>query len=1009
MKPSNYLYRSSDRSGYRRLIGLFFVKTTRNFPVVRGFRVLGVMLIAGLLTLQGSTVASATTPTTTTAVIGTPQWKQWEHAIDQLPIPHSGCFSASYPNLQWQGAACTNAHSSAAPELPATHDAAQPLDTMGPPELVGTTTDYVAQSTGEPITSVTGSFPNISTGATEHSATTPTQPPNATQPNLYSLQINSTTKLKSPQCSTNPHPNPSCRGWQQFVYNSGTKKIFIQYWLLTYANTNTLTHTTQCPPTFTNHSITTTPTKKVPKRNQRPKDCYKPTTNNHGKGLTENPSVQTLTKVTFVATATPTGTDTLRMTTLKTGMVVVTGTKDSLLGLGHVWSQAEFNIFGNDDAHVADFSATTTLKVKTTVETGGFAGATEIKCVITSFTGELNNLTLLPSPTFTTKSLGAGMLFQEGTRGHSFTHNPPSCAGAHGFGETHLTTLSKLHYTFQAQGDFELATTGPTTTAPPTTTKPHITTVPTTTTLTDSTTTAPASPRAPSTRTQQNFNVQARQVPVKESYGTVAYNSAVAARVDTSDVAVCTSPTRLEVNDSTVTLPNGSRMTLPGGASVSLENGAYVIRDGTGNSVRAQVRSNTIPIPAGGPKVITNINVTVGIGTWPEPVKGLLASAASNPDAIEARTGTILTSPYTFIEFYDVYANSWRVTPSQSLLSPCGAPPPSTVPHNVLTASNLTPTIAKTARAVCVAAGVKGALLNDCTLDVAVLGKTAVNGYLGATAISTTVTVATINPAPVPTTSLSGGGQSGPFISVPTGTPVTDTATLHGVSATAGGTVTYRVFSNDTCTTAVATATSTVKVSTGVVPMSSPVTLPRGGTYFWKATYSGDAVNAPSYSTCGLAGEVETVTPRPTRLTTSLSGSGVFGGGPCWWLGDFITVFAGTAVTDSATLTGANASFAVGTVTYTVYAPTFSPTSPYIQWKPVASGGTVTVTNGKVPNSEPVTLPPGTYEWQATYSGDPSNRPSTSPLGSETETVVPVPQCKYGWQWGLNGGCKVSH
>ena len=46
-------------------------------------------------------------------------------------------------------------------------------------------------------------------------------------------------------------------------------------------------------------------------------------------------------------------------------------------------------------------------------------------------------------------------------------------------------------------------------------------------------------------------------------------------------------------------------------------------------------------------------------------------------------------------------------------------------------------------------------------------------------------------------TSLSGGGQSGTSINVPTGTAVTDTATLSGTNAAAAtGTVTYNVYSD---------------------------------------------------------------------------------------------------------------------------------------------------------------------------------------------------------------------
>ncbi len=104
------------------------------------------------------------------------------------------------------------------------------------------------------------------------------------------------------------------------------------------------------------------------------------------------------------------------------------------------------------------------------------------------------------------------------------------------------------------------------------------------------------------------------------------------------------------------------------------------------------------------------------------------------------------------------------------------------------------------------------------------------------------------------------------------------------------------------------------------------MTLANAGTYYWQATYSGDANNATSTSTCGPAGEIETVTSatpppsiKPTHLRTSLLGSGRFGGGWCHWFGDVIFVFSGASVTDSATLSGTEPRAAGGTVTYTVY------------------------------------------------------------------------------------------
>jgi hypothetical protein len=74
---------------------------------------------------------------------------------------------------------------------------------------------------------------------------------------------------------------------------------------------------------------------------------------------------------------------------------------------------------------------------------------------------------------------------------------------------------------------------------------------------------------------------------------------------------------------------------------------------------------------------------------------------------------------------------------------------------------------------------------------------------------------------------------------------------------------------------------------------------------------------------------------------------------------------------------------------------------------PAGFGGTFPVTNGSVPNSNPVTLSTdGTDYWQASYSGDARNAPSSSPRGSETEIVGSVPHCKNGWNCGFDGGCK---
>jgi len=116
-------------------------------------------------------------------------------------------------------------------------------------------------------------------------------------------------------------------------------------------------------------------------------------------------------------------------------------------------------------------------------------------------------------------------------------------------------------------------------------------------------------------------------------------------------------------------------------------------------------------------------------------------------------------------------------------------------------------------------------------------------------------------------------------------------------------------------------------------------------------------------------------TQAPTRISNSLSGGGETGA--------VITVGPGTPVTDQAVLSGPNVSSDPASVTYTVY----SLSSWHWGWSKVASGGTVTVTGGIVPPSQPVTLGPGVYTWKASYTGDANNAPSTSRRCSGIEIV----------------------
>jgi hypothetical protein len=95
---------------------------------------------------------------------------------------------------------------------------------------------------------------------------------------------------------------------------------------------------------------------------------------------------------------------------------------------------------------------------------------------------------------------------------------------------------------------------------------------------------------------------------------------------------------------------------------------------------------------------------------------------------------------------------------------------------------------------------------------------------------------------------------------------------------------------------------------------------------------------------------------------------------------------AGTAVTDSATIVGAvaPAGTATGKATFTVYSDS------HCQLPVAGQAQSVSVTGGSATTS-PITLPAGTYYFQAQYFGDANNVGGLSACGSEILVVQPTP------------------
>ncbi len=194
------------------------------------------------------------------------------------------------------------------------------------------------------------------------------------------------------------------------------------------------------------------------------------------------------------------------------------------------------------------------------------------------------------------------------------------------------------------------------------------------------------------------------------------------------------------------------------------------------------------------------------------------------------------------------------------------------------------------------------------------------------------------------------------------GDPVTDSATLTGATANAGGTVKYSAYAGANNCTGTDLLNSTVTVTNGVVPDSAAFSTQTAGNYSFQAVYSGDANNNGPTSVCSTEQLLVKTTP---KITTTLS---------------TVQVVVGGTVHDSSVLLGATAD-AGGTVKYTAYSDSACSLN-------ARDAGTKTVTNGIVPDSDSLQFnSAGIFYWQAVYSGDANNNGATSVCTDELLTV----------------------
>jgi hypothetical protein len=160
------------------------------------------------------------------------------------------------------------------------------------------------------------------------------------------------------------------------------------------------------------------------------------------------------------------------------------------------------------------------------------------------------------------------------------------------------------------------------------------------------------------------------------------------------------------------------------------------------------------------------------------------------------------------------------------------------------------------------------------------------------------------------------------------------------------------------------------------VPAVAGYTPATAGTYWWYASYAGDANNSASNSGCGTAMTSTVVGKTTTAATAAAPATGTAG-----------TAIATTAI--GSTLSGATTA-ATGTVTFTVFGPQASaPTTCTTGGTQVGTAVTVTGNATYRPSASFTPSSAGSYWWYASYSGDANNGASNSGCGAAmTKTVA---------------------
>ena len=312
------------------------------------------------------------------AAARSPQMEAWRKSLARNPLPKIGCFHASYPSTTWEEVPCgTRADTAPSPAAGAEERSAAARHIAG--YLAGDTTDDVAEAGAGTISWTEGSFPYVNGVSSERDENGDT--------NSYSLQINTNPFYGATQCQ-----GPNCQGWEQFIvgYNGASTQLALEYYLLNYGGT-------ACPSGF----------------GGEPAACGGGYNTYNGPTIPQLP-ITDLGNLVVTGTASTSG-DSVALYTGDGNLYAISG--PDTLNASAGWNTSEFNIFGvGGPDRQANFNYGSTVAVQ--ILTSQSPGPAD-HCQSVSYTGEYNNLNLVPGSCCSIGGAEPGISFTE-----SYSSNP---------------------------------------------------------------------------------------------------------------------------------------------------------------------------------------------------------------------------------------------------------------------------------------------------------------------------------------------------------------------------------------------------------------------------------------------------------------------------------------------------------------------------------------------------------------------------------------------------------